>query len=711
MEEKAAPDNFNLPRLNPLLKLYKAPDTAEGKPVWTLHDPLSNAYYQIGWAEFECLARFSSVNNAKALQEKISAETTLSIDIDDIRQLCAFLIERGLVSLQDQKISASVKKSQPFFKKAFHGYLYFSIPLVRPEKYLKKMLPYVRPFMSRGFIVSMVGLLVLGLLMTVQRADEFFNTFTGLLSWEGALVIMLSFAAVKIVHEMAHAFTAVRYGVPVPHMGVAMIVMYPVLYTEVTGSLRLASRRERFHIGIAGVAAELCLSAICLMLWHVLPYGSMGQSIVFSIVAISMVGSLLINLNPLMRFDGYYLLSDYLGIDNLQSRATAFARWKIRQIVWGFDDPAPEGFTAARQKILILFGYALLIYRLFLFLGIALLVYHVFFKPLGFIMMMLEISWFILLPIYSELKIWVARRAEILKSMQGKIMLGVIAAGFILMLVPIPRSAIVPAVMHAQSYRAIYPAAPSRIIMLNIAEGQMVEAGQVVAKLESPELMHEIAVAKQKLENLLQQQRSGQAQISYAQKDTSYQLDEEIDAARIEVEGLKARAENLWVRAPFDGVVRDLAPDLYPGRYIKKTDLLFRLIAPGVPAYTGYGGEGDLADIKPGDRAVFYPANSALDTAVLTLQDIDKTSSASVAWPVLASVYGGPIPAQVNPSDAQHIVPLTSIYALHFTSGQDDRQSGIVRAGYIRIEKQPSSLLFSLLKKSMTLWWKESGLN
>jgi putative peptide zinc metalloprotease protein len=371
--------DFKLPSLSPFLKLYKAPDDQRsGEPVWTLHNPASNAYFRLNWFGFECVSRFAFHKTAQSLKQEVEKETTLRVDLSEIKELVEFLNASGLTVLADQKILSSGHKEQKLWQKLLQGYLYFTIPLCSPQNFLTRTLPMIRPLLSAQANYLVATVFLVSLVMTSQRADEFLHTFTGMLSLEGAIQIALTLCFVKIVHEMGHAFTAVKHGVPVPHMGLAFMVFYPVLYTETTGSWQLSSRKAAFEIGFAGIRAEFFLATIALLLWNFLPAGSVAQSLCFTVVAVSLVGSLLVNLNPLMRFDGYYMLSDLVGIENLQSRSCNFARWQVRRIFLGIKDRPPEEVDAKTEKFLTLFGSALLIYRFFLFSGIAFAVYHIF---------------------------------------------------------------------------------------------------------------------------------------------------------------------------------------------------------------------------------------------------------------------------------------------------------------------------------------------
>ena len=193
-------------------------------------------------------------------------------------------------------------------------------------------------------------------------------------------------------------------------MGVAFLVMFPVLYTDTTDAWKLQSRRDRLRIVTAGVRTELYLALIATFLWGVLPDGSL-RSAAFFIATTSWVTSVLVNISPFMRFDGYYAFSDLIGVENLQQRAFELGRWRLRRWLWGLNDPLPEPMPRRRARLLILYAWGTWLYRFFLFLGIALLVYHFFFKVLGIFLFIVEVLWFIVMPIFKEVRTWRERRA------------------------------------------------------------------------------------------------------------------------------------------------------------------------------------------------------------------------------------------------------------------------------------------------------------
>jgi putative peptide zinc metalloprotease protein len=702
--------DFDLPALNPLIKLYPGTPSSDGTPRWTIHHPVSNKYYQLGWAEFECLARFNQCKTAIELLRKLETETTLRPDFKDIQNLVIFLQTNGLLVSTDQKLSidaqAKAAKTQPLWKKALHGYLYFTIPLVRPEAFLKRTLPYVEPLFSREAFYIFSALMIVGIVLTLQRLDEFFHTFTQFFTIEGVITTFIVFTTIKILHELGHAYTAIRNGVSVPHMGLAFIVMYPVLYTETTGAWQISSKKKRMQIGLAGVAVELAIAAIFIALWHLLPPGA-GRSISFSVIAVSLIGSLLVNLNPLMRFDGYYVLSDYTGIENLHQKALAFARWKIRKILFGLRDSAPYQYAAKRAEMLTVFGMIILVYRFFLFIGIALLVYHLFFKPVGLILMLVEIIVFIVLPIISELRVWMRRRTEILQHRRAKISLGIMVLLLAAFVLPIESRINVPAVAHAKFYRAIYPPAPAFIVELNVSEGQSVAEGDVLVRLLSPELETAWLKSKARLEDLQSLKQRAQTDIALY-RERAGKLEGEIEIVRKEVEALTAKKQSLIVTAPFAGSVRDLDVDIAAGRAIAENELLLRLVNDSSQSITAYIRERDLGRIKIGSPAVFRPSFSPFANMHGTVQSIETVNTQTLAWPELASIYGGSLPSARH--DQNTIVSLEPLYAVHIDLLQNNKQNQLViEKGVARISATYGSRLFGLIQNFFALVMRESG--
>ena len=257
------------------------------------------------------------------------------------------------------------------------------------------------------------------------------------------------------------------------------MMMAPMLYTDVTDAWRLRVRRQRLIIAGAGIMVELGLACVALFVWAFLPDGSL-RSIAFILAVVSLAASLAINLNPLMRFDGYYLLADWLGVENLQSRAFDLALWKLREWLFGLCIPCSEQLPHKLRVILIFYAWVVWIYRLLLFVGIALVVYFYFFKLLGIALFLFEIGYFIMRPLWSELRAWHDMRRAIFRSRRSWFSVFAVFAVVLAAVTPWSTRVEIPAILEPSSLVRIFPVRAARIVAMPVFQGETVTAGQAL---------------------------------------------------------------------------------------------------------------------------------------------------------------------------------------------------------------------------------------
>lgn len=700
-------EDIALPIIRNDIQLNEAPSETEGAPNWTLYDPAANKYYKIGWLEFECLVRFKNCQTVNQLLFKIKNETTLEPELEMIKSLVQFLVQHNLIYATDDELlkyfeTQREKIKRPWWEKLIHSYLFFTLPLFKPQNFLNKTYPFLSPLFTRPFIISVFLLLGYGIFLSIQRFDEIANTFINYLNFEGVVLFLGTTILVKIIHELGHAYTATKYGVPITIIGVAFIVLYPILYTETTNTWKLKNRRDRLVIAAGGLMAELTLAAIALILWHILSPG-MAQSLCFMIAIVSMLASLMVNLNPLMKFDGYYLFSDLVGIDNLQDRSFAFSKWRLRKWLWGWDDPTPEVLPANKQKLLISFGFAVWQYRFFLYLGIALLVYHLFFQPLGFILMLVELVFFLALPAVREIRVWLERREDIIISRRGKISLSLMASVFALLFIPIQHSIEIPAVLHAKNYVRFYAPIPSKIEEVMVEQGQKVEKGDLLFRLSSYNLDHNINITRQRLKDLEGIRESSQATPELANKRVM--IDSEIENTRKELEGLFVILEQLNITAPFSGTINILDSALKSGQWVSTKFMLALLADDESKILSGYVSEQDSDMLSENYKGKFYAEYSLFKTFDVVLDKVEKTGAIDLFWAELSSKQGGPIPSETNSEGRTSTLPRYTVYAVQFNLAEGDKSNllpNFIARGAIHVAGKRESFAKILIKKGIS---------
>lgn len=632
-----------LPPLREELALLPGPALADGQPSHTLHDPVRNLFFQIDWPTFEVLSRWH-LGEAAAIAAAVNRETTLHLEPRDVEDVIVFFHDNQL--LQPRPGSAAEfaarlqKRRGSLGQRLLHNYLFFRIPLLKPDRWLGRWAPRLDFFYSRQFLYLTIAALGWGLVEVYRQWEHFAATLVDTLSWSGLASYGATLAAVKALHELGHAFTAKRLGCKVPAMGIAFLVMCPVAYTDTNEVWKLTGRRQRLAVVAAGVLTELLVAAWSTLAWAVLPEGT-PKSLAFLLATTTWIATVAINTSPFMRFDGYFLLSDWLGMPNLHARAFALARWDLRERLFALGAIAPEQLARPRRAGLILFAYATWIYRLAVFLGIAALVYAFFIKAVGIMLFAVEIGWFVLLPLWRELQTWRAAWPVLRQRPRTKRSAAIALALILLLALPWPGRPAASALLRPAAQFVIYAPPHARVAALPVAEGQHVAAGAVLLKLASPDLASRLGSAKARVERLRWQASAGAFD---SEQRAQWQVSQEqLSAAEAEVTGIQADAARYEPAAPFSGVLRDLAPDLRPGAWLSAQEPLARLIADQGQTAVAYLDEEDVSRISLGDTARFYADGPGGPVVSLEVASIDADASRVLPEPELATLFGGSV--------------------------------------------------------------------
>lgn len=643
--------SLRLPGLRDDLILLPAPPGQDGAPGWTIHDPVRNRYFRIGPDAFALIAQWWRAN-PYAIAAAVAEDSLFEPTAEDVMGFYQFLAANNLTVTVDAAYLArqAAARKTGWFWWLVHNYLFFRIPLVRPDRFLSATAGWVAPFYSRTWLTLVLLAAVIGGLLVARQWDVFLHTFQHFFSPEGLALYGVTLLGTKICHELGHAYTAKRYGCRVPTMGVAFLVMWPVLYTDTTDAWRLVSRRQRLAVGAAGMLTELTIAVFATLAWSFLPDGPL-RSAAYFLATVSWITTLAINLSPFMRFDGYYLLSDALDVPNLQERAFAMARWKLREWLFGLGMAPPEEMPASRRRILLVYSYATWIYRLILFLGIALLVYHIAIKVLGILLFAIEIGWFVARPFLNEARAWWSLRRRFRPNLRTGLTLAGLAAVAGLTLLPVTSTVSAPVVWRASSFATVYAPFPARLEETLVARGQSVVAGEPLFRLTAPDLEGKLRQAVLRIDWM--QTQIARLTASREQLDRVRAMEEDLAAAIAERQGLLDSRDRLVVRAPLSGIIRDMEDALTPGRWIGPKLPLAMVVAPGNGELVGYVGEGDFDRLIPGAGGVFHPDDPLAPRRAVRVRAVDPVSTPVLDVPALASINGGPVAVEGQASPQQ----------------------------------------------------------
>ncbi|MGL5599701.1 MAG: HlyD family efflux transporter periplasmic adaptor subunit [Silvania sp.] len=686
------------PALREELQLRDAGINRDGSPAWHLNDPVRNLWFRLGWLEIEILKRWP-LGKPQAIADDINARTTLQVLPEDVDEFVGFLQQHQLLKIPRYRPEKSL------WTHLLHSYLFIRIPLVHPGKMLKTLLPWVSFLFSRTFLLLTVLAGLTGLTLAARQWDSVEATLQNAVSWQGALGFMLALVLSKCWHELGHAFMATRYGVRVGHMGVALLVMLPMAYTDTGESWKLSRSRERLKIACAGIMAELVLAAWATLLWSFAPEGAFKNALFF-LATTAWVMTVAINASPFMRFDGYFILCDWLDFPGLHERAGAWAKRAMRKVLLGLEDPLPDNVSRGFSRALTLFAFATWFYRLMLFIGIAIVVYHAFFKALGVFLFVIEIMTFVVLPMIRELKVWWQRRAEIRRTRRLRIVL-VLAALFAVLLLPWSRSVSMPGVIDAALVQPLYTPFGAMMLKARVQDGETVKKGQLLFELDAPqpETDEHKAIAMRQAWEASARGAQGLDKESAARQVLAEQMARQF--------ALQQRAGNMELRrlqlfAAIDGRIEERNLTLQEGSWVSPGDRIATVIDASRWRVDALVTEDDLQRIKQGASAnVFLPGQ--IQPLSGTVVSVDQHSLAKLPSMALAKEFGGTItlaprvpPKELKPEKVWYRVSIQG----------NDGQPSIAREMPVQVvvKSDGQSLAHRWINSAMLMLIQQSGM-
>jgi len=700
---------MGLPALREELALLPGPVLGDGQPSWMMHDPVRNQFFRIDWLTFEVLCRWG-MDDPQAIVDDIGTHTTLHLNEEDVGAVAQFLVHSQLVQVAGgQKARQLADQLQALrgspIKWLLHHYLFFRIPLWQPDAWLGRWQKIAGFFYTRTFIGLTLAVLLLGLSQVFRRWDTFTSSLVNTFNWEGLASYGIALVCVKFLHELGHAFTAKRLGCRVPTMGVAFLVMWPVAYTDTNEVWRLTNRYQRLQVASAGIITELCIAAWATLAWALLPDGNL-KSAAFVLATTSWIATIAINASPFMRFDGYFILSDFLDSPNLHERSFALARWQLRKWLFGLNDEPPEHSGPAKQRAMI--GFALLtwFYRLILFLGIALLVYGYFFKALGVFLFAVEIAWFVLWPIGREFKVWYQRSSEIRASQRTRWTTGILLLLLALAFVPWPGRINASGILRATEVWPVFAPAGARLDALPFQEGAKVQAGQVLLQLYVPDLnqRHQASLAR------VEQMRWQAAASGFDAENRNRLLvnEDNLTTAQTELAGIQTELAHYSPQAPFTGTLRDIDPDLQVGQWLARKEKIALLVREeGRWLVETWLEEDAVQGVLPGNSALFINDGPEHRSLRLTVTAVDKDASRNLPRPELAAHLGGHV---LTREKANQLVPERAIYRVTLepeNATVSPEWTAMSWRGHVTIHAEWSSPAVRYLKQALSVLLRE----
>lgn len=432
----------------------------------------------------------------------------------------------------------------------FMQIMFMRIPLLDPDRFLNRTAALGRmAFSWFGALLCLVfGLWAAKII--VDNFDQLKDQSQSLLAPGNLIWLYLSIIGVKLLHEFGHAYACKRFGGEVHTMGIMLLIFTPIPYMDATSSWGFRSRWKRILVGAAGMLVEVFVASLATLVWINTAPGVL-HNVCFNIIFIASVSTLLFNINPLLRFDGYYILSDWLEIPNLHQRSAGHLKHLCKRYLFGMRHSESPARSRRERFWLTAFGILSNIYRIVVFSGIILFVADRF-LILGLIMAAVCIIGWIVVPLVKlvrylltdpELDRHRARALTVTAAMLG----GILA---FLQFVPFPSHFRAPGVLQAKQRSEIYSGVSGIITQVPVRSGSFVSRGEVVVRLTNRELANELRQAEAAHAEVEARILAAMDQDPSVLEPLSYQL----ASAEQVLARLQRQEAKLEVRAPHDGV-------------------------------------------------------------------------------------------------------------------------------------------------------------
>ncbi len=549
-----------LVRLRPGIEIFA--QQFRGQRWYVVRDALGNRFFRIRPPayRFICeLERSDTVGEAWL--------RSLDVDPDDapgqseVVQLLAQLHQSGLLrsDLEGDVTSlfeTQMKEEKKLVSSQWANIFFMRIPLFNPDAFLKATLPWVGCIISKwAFIVWLVAL-GWGVKEIAENWQQFTAESGALLGsanlpWLYAVMIII-----KGVHEFGHGYFCRKYGGEVPMMGVMLLLFNPLPYVDASSSWAFREKHKRILVGAAGMLVELFLASIAAVIWANTGDGA-THTIAYNAVVIASVGTLLFNLNPLLRFDGYHILSDLIEVPNLQARSTRVVVYLMERYVFNLENSANPAETRKETWGLATYYFASLIYRTVLLIGILFFVSKQF-LILGIILALVFAVLWLVMPVAKSFSYLLYQpRLEQRRARAIGISLGLVLGIFLLLaFLPVPSHFRSDGVVRSNPFAHIYAGASGELVEILTPSGTMVEEGTPLLLLKSFELDQEV-----KLVNLDWSIAEANSRASLEQDPVRFlTMQGYFKALKSRIERLNEEKRSLVVRASCQG--RWVAPDI-----------------------------------------------------------------------------------------------------------------------------------------------------
>ncbi|MGB5716361.1 MAG: peptidase M50, partial [Gammaproteobacteria bacterium] len=489
-----------------------------GQIWYTLHNRISGRSYRFSASGHQFVGLMDGVRTVQELHEvNREAHGEHALTEDEIVDLLSKLFTAEVLNTDAPAEAAELLERQIRQQRAqwfgrVKNPLAVKIPLFDPDRLLQRLLPLGRILFSRAGAMLWLVVVGLGLLLAVTHWAEISrDTTSQLLSPQNLFLLGLAYPLIKALHELGHGLAAKIWGGEVHETGVLLLALIPVPYVDASSASAFPEKQRRMLVGAAGMLVEMFLAALALFLWLNTEPG-LVHSLAFNTMLIGGVSTLLFNGNPLLRFDGYYVFSDAVGMPNLSTRATRYLGYLVQRYLFGVVGLTSPASDDDERPWLLGYGVLAFLYRIFIMVVIVLFVAEAY-PFIGLVMAIWASATLLVMPVIKQAKfVLTAPRLQRtrMRAVMSSTALLVALAGFLLG-VPFPLSTLAEGVVSPPDHSEIRAGSDGVILRFIARPDTQVVKGEPLIETEDPFLQTELRILEARLRELTTEQHALQA--------------------------------------------------------------------------------------------------------------------------------------------------------------------------------------------------------
>ncbi|MBL1217430.1 MAG: hypothetical protein D8M59_08030 [Planctomycetes bacterium] len=560
------------PRLSPHLNVRR--HTYRNETWFVLGDPASSKFYRFNAAAFRFLGLLDGTRTVQEAWDVCNAQLgdaapTQQDCIDLLCQLQFYGLLKNELPIDAQRLGErfdSIKERK--FQERSGRYVFWTIPLINPEWILEKYANVARAVFSPTGLVLLLVLLFFAIRAIIPRSDELFSAFNNIIAPQNIIWLSLSFICLKVIHEFGHGFACKAYGGRVTEMGLFFMIVLPIPFCDATASWGFPNKWHRIIVSLGGMMVELAVACIAAFVWAYTPAGALIHTIAYNVMFIASVATILFNLNPLLRYDGYYILADLLEIPNLAVRSQELLKYLTKRYAFGLKgEKTPPLRSKSEGAWMVTHAICAFPYRMLVMLTIVLVVADRYFV-IGLLLGLFgSIVWF-MVPVFKGFSFVISEPSlEVVRVRAVTVTFAFTIAvigffGF----VPMPANVYASAVVEPLNHETLRSPFSGFVTNLSAADGEWVTRDQPLCYLFNPKMETQYLTAKSRLEVGQLRRDAALAESPYV-----YQLAMTwLPVARKYYEDSKTMLASMTIRAPFDG--QFVAPDFHTteGAYFQR---------------------------------------------------------------------------------------------------------------------------------------------